>query len=107
MELTCSSIECACELHGVISGQAEIAGSLSSDANIDGSLSGASTLSGTVQIYNGTAPPDYEGAYEVTPTLETQTLPTENRRLVQDVIVNPIPEYYGLITWDGSVLTVS
>lgn len=105
--MDCSSIKCACELHGVISGVSEITGSLSGIADLDGSLSGESTLNGTIQIYDGEAPPDYTGEYEVTPTQETQILETKRKRMVRNVTVNPIPEYYGLITWDGSVLTVS
>ena len=52
-------------------------------------------------------PADYTGAYTVTPTEETQTLPTEGLMMNRDVIVNPIPENYGRITWNGSVITVS
>ena len=51
--------------------------------------------------------PEYEGAYEVTPTQSAQVLPTEHRSMAQNVVINPIPSNYGLITWDGSVLTVS
>lgn len=52
-------------------------------------------------------PEDYTGAYEVTPTEETQTLPTEGLMMNQNVTVNPIPNNYGRISWNGSVLTVS
>ena len=51
--------------------------------------------------------PPYTGAYEVTPSPQTQTLSTNGKRMTDDVIVNPIPSNYGLITWDGSVITVS
>ena len=51
--------------------------------------------------------PDYHGEYEVTPTQETQVLHTAGERLLRDVVVNPIPSNYGLITWNGSVLTIS
>ena len=105
--MDCSSIKCACELHGVISSVSEITGSLSGIADLEGSLSGESMLNGTIQIYDGEAPPDYTGEYEVTPTQETQTLLTKNKRMTHNVVINPIPEYYGLITWDGAVLTVS
>lgn len=50
---------------------------------------------------------EYTGTYEVTPSASTQTLPTTNRLLTQDVVVNPIPNNYGLITYNGSVITVS
>ena len=49
----------------------------------------------------------YGGAYEVTPSSETQTLPTESRMLAQNIVVNPVPSNYGLFTWDGSTITVS
>ena len=49
----------------------------------------------------------YEGPYEVTPTQDTQILSTAMKMAVEDIVINPIPSNYGLITWDGSVLTVS
>lgn len=49
----------------------------------------------------------YTGEYEVTPSAETQTLETEGLRMTRPVVVNPIPNNYGLITWNGSFLTVS
>lgn len=50
---------------------------------------------------------EYSGVYNVTPTSEQQILPTANRILRQNVTIGPIPSNYGLITWNGSVLTVS
>ena len=50
---------------------------------------------------------DYEGAYEFTPTDEVQTVPIAGKTPAQDIIINPIPSNYGLITWNGSTLTVS
>ena len=50
---------------------------------------------------------EYHGEYSVTPSAEAQTLHTTNRILVQDITINPVPNNYGLIGWDGSTLTVS
>ena len=50
---------------------------------------------------------DYSGPYEVTPTNEIQTLATAGKTLESNVTINPIPSNYGLITWDGNILTVS
>ena len=44
---------------------------------------------------------------EVTPTEEEQVVLPDDGYLLSRVTVNPIPSNYGLITWDGSVLTVS
>lgn len=49
----------------------------------------------------------YEGAYEVTPTREGFVLPTSGLRMADNLRVNPIPSNWGLITWNGSTLTVS
>lgn len=50
---------------------------------------------------------DYEGSYHFTPSARTQTIPVENMHTLSDIIIDPIPSNYGLITWDGSVITVS
>lgn len=50
---------------------------------------------------------EYEGPYEFTPTEEVQTIEIYKKTAVSNIIVNPIPSNYGLITWDGSTLTVS
>lgn len=49
----------------------------------------------------------YGGPYEVTPRATAQTLPTDGLVMTADVVVQPIPSNYGLITWNGSTLTVS
>lgn len=51
--------------------------------------------------------PAYDGAYEITPTSEMQTLETKHKRMTDNIIINPIPSNYGLITWNGATLTVS
>lgn len=52
-------------------------------------------------------PDPYTGAYEVEPTEETQTLVTKGLMMLDHIKINPIPSNYGLITWNGSTLTVS
>lgn len=49
----------------------------------------------------------YMGDYTITPSTETQVFQTKNMRMTDDLTINPIPNYYGLITYDGSGLTVS
>lgn len=50
---------------------------------------------------------EYHGTYEVTPSEQTQTLQTTNRVLTDNIVINPIPNNYGLITYNGSIITVS
>lgn len=49
----------------------------------------------------------YRGEYTVTPTDEAVVLSTNGLRMTDNITVNPIPSNYGLITWNGSTLTVS
>ena len=59
----------------------------------------------TVKEYVDTDP--YTGSYSVIPSREAQTLETSGKRMLRDVVVEPIPSCYGYIEWDGSVLTIS
>lgn len=55
----------------------------------------------------GRAPEIYDGPYEVTPGEEEQTLFTAQKTMAQDVVIAPIPSNYGLITYNGSTITIS
>lgn len=48
----------------------------------------------------------YTGETEVTPSEETQVLQTNDLMMQANVTVNPIPQNYGRLSWNGSVLTV-
>ena len=49
----------------------------------------------------------YREAYEVTPSAEAQVLSTKFKLMTDDLTIGAIPSNYGLITWNGAVLTVS
>ena len=49
----------------------------------------------------------YTGAYTVTPSADAQTLQTNGLRMTDNITIEPIPSNYGLITWNGSTITVS
>lgn len=81
-----------------------------------GSLSGASALGGSLTAPQGMAGnlttggtfyPHYEGECSFEPSQTAQTVPTAGTVLLSDITINPIPSNYGLITWNGSTLTVS
>ena len=56
---------------------------------------------------NTVAGEHYEEAIDFIPTQETQTIHTAGLIVDSDITIEPIPNNYGLITWDGSALTVS
>lgn len=49
----------------------------------------------------------YRGDYTLTPSTSTQVIPMKGKTALADITINPIPSNYGLITWDGSAITVS
>lgn len=49
----------------------------------------------------------YTGAYSWTPTTNQQTISINGKTATDDIVIDPIPSNYGLITWNGSTLTVS
>lgn len=74
-------------------------GEFSLDVQLDGEFG--------VVIGGGGDLPVYTGEITVTPTQETQVLETADHSVLDNITINPIPHNYGLITWDGSALTVS
>ena len=51
--------------------------------------------------------PIWSGETEFTPAQEEQIIPTAGFLMSENIIIKPIPNSYGLISWNGSVLTVS
>lgn len=51
--------------------------------------------------------PTFDGDYHVTPGDTAIILQTADKAMAQDVIVDPIPSNYGLITWNGFKLVIS
>lgn len=49
----------------------------------------------------------YPGVTTVIPSEETQILQTAGFQMPRNVTIEPIPQNYGLITWNGSTITVS
>lgn len=51
--------------------------------------------------------PEYDGEWHFTPCTHEIIAPTNGYKMTHDFVVDPIPSNYGLITYDGSVITVS
>lgn len=62
------------------------------------------SLSVGAEVYG---PTPYTGPVTVIPSQGTQVLGTAGTMLLSDITVEPIPSNFGLITWDGSTITVS
>lgn len=75
--------------------------------NVSASVSGTSHTINVGMETGSISLPIYTGEYEITPSNASQTLLTAGHTVLQDVIINPVPSNYGLITYNGSTITVS
>lgn len=94
------------QLNGTLSSAGELTCVLSIESGLSGGLSSDGTLKGALSAATGETPV-YHGPYEFAPTTRTQTVHVAGTVMQEDLIVDPIPSNYGLITWNGSTLTVS
>lgn len=92
------------KITGALKNAGNIKGFINAGLNIIGNIK-SDVLSGVLTI--GSSYQDYSGAYDVTPQTESQTLPTENKVLRQDVLIKKIPYFetsndYGKTVYIGS-----
>lgn len=71
-----------------------------------GHLSGRGRVTGTLNKAKTIPAEQYAGPYEFTPGEETQTINIAYKQATADITINPIPENYGRIAWNGTALTV-
>lgn len=85
----------------------EINGTLSGSGTLTGSVRSTGMLSGSLTVPSAAGVERYEGEYEFTPSGSEQTVEISGKMATRNIVINPIPSNYGLITWDGSTITVS
>lgn len=85
----------------------KLIGALSAVERLDATLSGVQSLTATLSLPQAVAVDEYSGPYEFTPEEAPQVVAIANKKATDNITINPIPQNYGLITWDGRVITVS
>lgn len=83
-----------------------ISGRLSAISTLTGRLSGRSRVSGHLTIPKVIGTEFYHGSYEWTPGEETQTIEIDGLTALENIVINPIPDNYGRIVWNGYKLRV-
>lgn len=83
-----------------------ISGSIKTTHKVRGALSNPSSISGKVTMSGRSVLP-YTGDYTVTPQAEAVVIPAKGMLMKEDLVIDPIPSNYGLITWNGSFIRVS
>lgn len=86
-----------------------IEGEVNLSSLIDGEMALTSVIDGEVDkvLLVDLSHPHYVGPTEIEPTNTMQTISTAGLLMDDDIIIDPIPSNYGLITWNGAYLTVS
>lgn len=82
-------------------------GELTPVATLQAELSGTGGISGGLSVPEVIANEQYRGDYQFTPTEQAQEIQIADKTATQNIVIAPIPNNYGLITWNGSTLTVS
>lgn len=83
-------------------------GNYISDTIHDGDYTAGNIFDGDYGTFKSVSNAEvYEGDYEITPTGEEQIIPIMGKIAADNFTIKPIPQNYGLITWNGSILTVS
>lgn len=80
---------------------------LDSDEGLELSLDGSTDFELTLENASGSVYPVYDGATEFTPTRETQFAMVSGKIVLDNIKINPIPQNYGLVTYNGSIITIS
>lgn len=93
-------------LSGKLTAPQSISAALGGQSGMSGSLSGTGGINGSLSVGHGSTT-YYTGEYTFTPTQDAQIVSINGKTATQNITINPIPSIYGLITWNGSTLTVS
>lgn len=84
-----------------------IGGDLNLRNTISGDLELHEVINGEGGVFMPLNPPAYTGELTVIPSAQVQVLETAGLLVPENIVVEPIPSNYGLITWNGSTITVS
>lgn len=84
-----------------------IRGTLKAPATLSGTVAAEHGLSGSLTVPDAAGVIIYDGPYEYTPAATAQVISISEKKAAADIVINAIPSNYGLITWNGSALTVS
>lgn len=101
------TIVTAATLEGEISTSVEIGGTLTPVCSIQGALQAAIALEGELTVPSVIDAQPYQGEYHITPDQDSHILNTNGKYLSRNVVIDPIPGNYGLITWNGVTLMIS
>lgn len=85
----------------------KLIGKLTPVPSLIGKLTPMPTLVGRLTIPMNIGGEYYQGAYEFTPGENQQVIEINGKIARENIVINPIPQNYGRIAWNGSRIMVS
>lgn len=85
----------------------EIIAGIAGKGRVNADISAAGSFSAAISPGNGRGAAPYTGPYTFTPSGQAQTIEIGGLIAQENIQIEAVPNNYGLITWDGSTLTVS
>lgn len=82
----------------------KLTGTIQTIGSVTGSLSCEKGISGEL---SEPLMPKYSGKYQFTPSASAQVIRIKDKTATKDIVIEPIPSNYGLVTYNGSFLTIS
>nr|DAD58049.1 MAG TPA: hypothetical protein [Caudoviricetes sp.] len=100
-------------IEGVIAKEGVLSGKIRFDQSLSGKINPENLLAGRInadEVLSGkmmrpVGYKEYLDEYRVIPKVSSQTLPTSDRHLSQDVVVDPIP-YYEVSNQNGKTIII-
>lgn len=84
----------------------KLTGTLHEIQRISGAVSGSGRVSGQISRPQTVQVEKYTGPYSFTPSEAEQVIPIEQKQAEQNIVIAPIPQEYGRISWNGATLKV-
>lgn len=85
----------------------EIIGLIIEDEEIVAEIDDEEEITASIELPAAIETDPYTGPYVFTPDDTSQIISIADLKAIEDIIINPIPQNYGLITYDGSGIRVS
>lgn len=84
----------------------KLRGSIKSSLTLIGNIRSNVSLNGVISKPTFIGGEEYKGAYEVTPKVEAQTLPTKDKMLIDDMTIKAIPIFKVSNTTGGNTVFI-
>lgn len=104
-------LESNTNIFGALSGSGQMSGTLSSSGQMSGTINVSGNIQAGISAASGGVFQMYNGSYDITPSVDSQTLATKDKLMSNNMVVEGIPYYetsndYGYTVYIGSEVEI-